>query len=233
VTIEKNTGREALYHGTRPERAMRILEHGFKVGEFDLWGDGERVRVGDGNIGFGTYISADFRIALWFGRVLLKMHLRRGTRILRMEKPTDEKRIRYLQREFGRAIVETSDINSVLPRNKRLTLSEHIALLSYHFERTRKYFWMRQCLSQAKSERKWVHVAAMHNLGAGLRRFGLHGYGDPYGENGIVVFEPDRIVVDDVPIVLPDRLWSDFQDKNSFARIGSLEELKRIAVGCG
>lgn len=53
----------------------------------------------------------------------------------------------------------------------------------------------------------------MHRLGAGLKRFGLHGYGEPKGFNGIVVFEPSRLVVDRL-IRVDKEIWQNLNRSN-------------------
>ena len=222
---------KTYYHGTRPGRAGRIRAGGFKIGKVDLFGDGDPVCIGDGNIGFGTYLTTEWRVALWFGRAILKVHLTRGTRILRMERPPDKKVLTYLRREFGKGLFETTKIQSVIPHNKKLSLSEYIALLSYHYERTRKYFWNFRSLESKRSTRKWKHVAAMHGLGSGLQRFGIHGFGEERTANGIVVFQPSRVVVDDLVVVVPDAPYHKIHRFDLFDKISSLGELQSIAAG--
>jgi len=219
------------HHGTRPERAERIRAEGFKVGKVDLFGDGDPVGIGNGNIGFGTYLTTEWRVALWFGRAILKVHLTRGTRILRMERPPDKKVLAYLRKEFGKGLFDTTKIQSVIPHNKKLSLSEYIALLSYHYERTRKYFWTFKSLESKRYTRKWKHVAAMHGLGGGLQRFGIHGFGEERTDNGIVVFRPNRVVVDDLVVVVPKERYEKIDRFDLFDKIGSLAELKSIAAG--
>ena len=223
---------ETFYHGTLPKYAGRIRAEGFRVGAIDLFGDGDLVVIGGGNIGFGSYLTTDWRIALWFGPAILKIHLQRGTRILRLGSPPDKKVLLYLRKEFGKSLFDTETIDTVIPRNKRLTFSEYVALLSYHYEKTSNYFWKLKTIeSHKRHTRKWMHVAAMHKLGAGLQRFGIHGFGEPKTHNGIVIFQPDRILVDELVVVVPDTTWQELHKSESFDRIRSLNELKGIAAG--
>lgn len=72
----------------------------------------------------------------------------------------------------------------------------HVAVLGYHYREVGKYFWNPDKeLNEKKEKAKRMHVRAMHALGADLRRFGIHGFGDPRGFNGLVVFEPSRLRV--------------------------------------
>ena len=224
--------KEVYYHGTHLYRAKRILREGFRVGELDLYGDGTPYYAGPGNIGTGTYLSSDWRVALWFGRAIVKAHLRPGTRILRMGEPPDRKIIGYLRKEFGKELFETTCIKKVLPQNKKLTLSEYIALLNYHYEKTGRYFWRgEKIFSEKVAERRWLHAAAMHRLGAGLKRFGIHGFGKPETHNGVVVFQPDRIVVDEVEVVVSQATRNKLVILDRCAKLKSLEELKEIDAG--
>lgn len=190
------------FHGTTPDRARQIRRQGFKVGRVELPGDDEPRLFGYGNIGYGTYIAEDWRVAVWFGYSLLKIRLEPGTRLLPMPEVPDARILSYLQREFGKDILKTDRLGKVLPQNKRLTLKEHVAVLGYHYREVGKYFWNPdRGLNKKKSKAKRLHVRAMHGLGADLRRFGVHGYGDPHGFNGLVVFEPSRLVVEsEIPI---------------------------------
>ena len=97
----------------------------------------------------------------------------------------------------------------ILPTNKRLTLKEHIAVLGYHYGQVDRYFWTgNRDLNWKKHKAKRLHVRAMHSLGADLRRFGIHGYGEPEGFNGIVVFEPSRLIYDR-RIGVQKSIWSE------------------------
>jgi len=195
------------YHGTSPASAKLIWTNGFRVGRFLPPGEDEPRWIGYGNIGYGTYVSADWRVALWYGRVLVRSSMRRGTRILEMPSQPDAKILSYLKREFGKDILKTVHLSQVLPRNKRLTLEEHIAVLGYHYREVGRYFWSEgRTLGETKHRRKRLNIRAMHRLGAELRRFGMHGYGEPEGFNGIVMFEPSRLVVDRLIRVDKD-LW--------------------------
>lgn len=184
------------FHGTTPDRAIFIRRQGFKIGCVKLPDDDDPWYFGYGNIGYGTYISEDWRVAVWFGYSLLKIRLEPGTRLLPMPEVPDIKILSYLKREFGKDILKTDRLDKVLPKNKRLTLKEHVAVLGYHYREVGKYFWNPdRDLNEKKYKAKRLHVKAMHALGADLRRFGVHGYGDPRGFNGLVVFEPSRLVV--------------------------------------
>ena len=196
------------YHGTAPADAKQIWADGFKVGRIERPGFDEPYWSGYGNIGYGIYVSADWRVALLYGRVLVRSSLQQGTRLLEIPPEPDKRVLTYLRREFGKDILKTEHLDRVMPKNKRLTLEEHIAVLGFHYREVHRYFWSnKRTLGEIKHKRKRVNVRAMHRLGAGLRRFGLHGYGEPEGFNGIVVFEPSRLVVDRLIRVDKDVWW--------------------------
>lgn len=220
------------YHGTSPDRARLIRREGFKLGPLMLPGWDEPYYAGGGNIGTGTYISADWRVALWYGRILIRIRLEPGTRLLEMPPEPDAKVLAYLKREFGSEILRCRRPDKVLPRNKRLTLDEHIAILGYHYREVGRYFWCdRHSLNTKRHKAKREHVLAMHALGADLRRFGIHGYGEPRDFNGIVVFEPSRLRVDRriaIPVdtwkVVRDRVMDDLDAIRSWSDVGLSED---------
>ncbi len=182
------------YHGTNHEAALRIAKEGFRVGRIGLDDEGDPIVIGSGNLGAGTYITPDWRIALFFGNVILQVELKPGTKILNAAEPPDTACLDHLRREFGKDILGTAPLHTLLPRNKRLTLPEVISLLRYHYSKTDKFFWSGKEYTSTKIYlRKSGHLNAMHRLGRYLQRFGYSGFGDPLSDNGIVIFQPDKL----------------------------------------
>jgi len=217
------------FHGTTPRRARLIRREGFRIGPIMLPGDDEPYYLGYGNIGYGTYISENWRVAVWFGYSLLRIRLEPGTRLLTMPSEPDGKILKYLKREFGKDILNTDRLDRVLPNNKRLTLKEHVAVLGYHYREVGRYFWSPD---RDLNEKKWTskrkHVLAMHNIGSDLRRFGIHGYGDPQGFNGIVVFEPSRLVLDK-KISINQDVWMEKVSRSGYSE-NSLKSCRELGV---
>ena len=186
----------AYYHGTSMAAAERIADTGFR--ETFLHPDGERGR-GGGNLGHGVYVSASWRMAMWFGTALLRVSLRPGTRILDATVVPDPNVLRYLEREFGRRILR-ADPRIVIPENKRLTQRELTALFRHHYRRT----WETSYPPDPDwGGTSWPRKRAKHfELLAPYRsllvRYGYHGYGNDRDDNGIVVFAGDRVVPEEL-----------------------------------
>ena len=89
------TENRVFYHGTSKRNARRILREGlrdwswtestpkikYKVGE------GTTRWLHDGMYGRGTYVSCNWRVALYFGPVMFRVELQPGTRLLRLDVP--------------------------------------------------------------------------------------------------------------------------------------------------
>jgi hypothetical protein len=217
----KNLRNHVFYHGTRPENVLPIMQQGFTT-----WREGgadyESFYV-PGAFGTGTYITCNWRTALWFGTALLQVALRPGTRILDVPKLPDPSVIRHLQREFGREIL-TADPRKMLPHNKQLTLAEVIALFRYHFEEREKY-WRRYVDDRPRRKPRGFRVNTSH-LRSLLIRYGFHGFGNPDDENGIVIFSPDRVVPKELVVTIPETPWNKL-GKEVTASSCSLEELRQ------
>lgn len=128
ITMDSNVldnfEKHVFYHGTSLEAAESIAQHGFCVWFED--DEGGRY-AGGGNLGTGLYLTCNWRIALWFGPILLRVAIRPGTRLLNSALPPDGKIVDYLQKEFGREILRKTPWK-VLPKNKKLKLRELISL---------------------------------------------------------------------------------------------------------
>ena len=197
-------GDGVFFHGTSRRAARRILDQGLRdwTPEVEIR-DYRRLRklnengrrLHGGVYGRGTYVTCDWRAAIFFGPVLFRVELKPGTRVLRLDEDPDTTVLDALRREFGQEILIKSP-RKVMPRNKRLTLNEAIQLARYHHQRP--YF----SNNQIKIER---HGALMFELRSLLVRYGIQGWGDPENLGGIVVFATDRLKVREVVLSLPNR----------------------------
>jgi hypothetical protein len=139
----------------------------------------------------------------------------------------DAKTIAYLQREFGREILNCAPWK-VIPKNKRLTSQELVALFRYHYRHT----WKKDYGTDAKWGARWPaervrHSRLLDNFRSLLVRYGLHGYGHPADDNGVVVFAGDRLVLQEVVGEIPaadySALWeSDFRDLDNVDAVRKL-----------
>ncbi len=201
------------FHGTDVPAALSILRQGFRVWR-PRGPDGERV-ASDGNLGRGIYITNDHRVALFFGQALLRVEIAPGTRILDASLPPGPKTIRSLVREFGRTILTDSPWK-VLPRNKRLTLPELVALLRYHYVGA----WEKGDAFGRWPPRREQHFKRLDDLRSVFVRYGLHGFGNPADDNGIVVFAEDRLVPRELVAVAPwTELTQEFRDTITLAEL--------------
>ena len=213
-----------LYHGTSLGRAESIARKGFRV-QFNEQ-DGEQCCSG-GNLGAGIYITCNWRIALWFGPTLLRVGLRPGTRLLFSAVAPDSKTIAYLQREFGREILNSPPWK-VIPKNKRLTSHELVALFRYHYCQT----WEKSYGTDGEWGSRWPaererHSRLLDNFRSLLIRYGFHGYGNPADDNGIVVIAGDRLVLQEVVGEIPSSdypaLW-----KSDFRSLGDVDAVRKL-----
>jgi hypothetical protein len=215
-TLE-NFRNHVFYHGTSLEAAESIVRHGFRVWfEEDEIG---RVAAG-GNLGTGLYITCNWRVALWFGHTLLRVAIRPGTKLLNSVLPPDRKILNYLQREFGREILEKAPWK-VLPNNKKLKLPELISLFRYHYWHT----WKKDCSRWPR--RRTLHSQLLSDFRKMLIRYGFHGYGNPDDDNGIVVFAEDRLVLQEVVAQFtPEDYWT--LEKQEFRQLQDIEKVKEF-----
>lgn len=189
LEIDSNLGKRIFYHGTSKRVARKILAHGLRdysitaetpllkykaARGIDRWFHG-------GAYGRGTYITCNWRSALYFGPVLFRMELQPGTRIVRLDTAPDPKVIDTLTREFGREILRTSPWK-IIPKNKRLTLNEAIQLARYHHAKENEILF---------------------DLRKILVRFGIHGWGETTDLNGIVIFATDLLKPAEIILSVP------------------------------
>ena len=181
-----------FYHGTSWAAAAAIRDQGFRVWFRD--DDVGRYASG-GNLGTGIYITQSPKVAAWFGPALLRVELRRGTRLLNAAVPPRLRDLDSLRREFGREILQRPPWK-VVPRNKRLKRAEVIALLRYHYGNA----WEREYAEDRDGIPRWprrreLHARLSRDFRSMLMRHGYHGFGNPEDDNGIVVFAEDRLIV--------------------------------------
>lgn len=191
--ILDNLHERVFYHGTDWNNVESIITGGFQ----------DRTRFDDdcifrhcGILGYGVYVTCNVATAISYsGGAVLRLRMRRGTRIVATVDRPDPALIASLKREFGAEVVRQPP-SKVLPRNKHLKLHEAIALFSYHFLRWRSL--------NRGDRREEQHLRLMLAMQPTLRRYGLHGVGDPDTEIGIIVFGRDRVVP--VGLVSPGEL---------------------------
>ena len=167
----------SFFHGTSKRNARKILKEGLRDWSWtaetpllkykaktglDRW-------MHDGSYGRGTYVTCNWRSALYFGPVLFRVELQAGTRILRLDLPPNGKVLDSLTREFGREILSKSPWK-VMPRNKRLTLDQAIQLARHHVTRWEGASWC--------DPRGQKHEALMLDLRKILVRYGIQGWGN-------------------------------------------------------
>lgn len=199
----KNFQDRIFFHGTSKRSARKVLKEGLR--DYSSTAETPRLKykakqgiarwMHGGVYGQGTYITCDWRSALYFGPVLFRVELDSGTRIVHLDTPPDGKILDRLKREFGNEIFKASP-RKVIPKNKRLTLEEAIQLARYHAEKTNWFTWRR-------SSQVDVHKALMFDLRSILVRYGIHGWGDVMDLNGIVIFATDRLKVREVVLSMP------------------------------
>lgn len=211
-----------FFHGTSLERAASIAEEGFRAWFQE---EDERPFASFGNLGVGVYLTCNWRIALWFGPTLLRAEIRPGTRILNAAVAPDAKLLTSLQREFGRDILRRPPW-LVLPKNKRLTLRELVALFRYHYWNS----WEKDYGTAKDGGVKWTkqrdaHFRRLLDYRKILIRYGFHGFGNPRDDNGVVIFAPDRVALVELIAQLPGRdymtLWDD-----DFRRFATLDDVQ-------
>jgi hypothetical protein len=222
-----NFDKHVFYHGTTLDAAESIARQGFRVWFQD---DGAERYASGGNLGTGLYITCNWRIALWFGSALLRVDIRPGTRLLNSALHPDGKIVNYLQREFGREVLKKAPWKTI-PKNKKLTLREFIALFRYHY----RHAWEKEYGKDREGFPRWPmkrerNLRLLNNFKNLLVRYGFDGYGNPSDENGIVIFAEDRLLLREVvaEIPLPDHATL---SRENFRRFQSLEELKKFFHG--
>jgi hypothetical protein len=198
---------QRFYHGTAPENVERIRQEGFRIRIF-VEEDGSRWPA-TGLLGAGVYITSNWRQALFFGRALLRVALRRGTRILDMRPKPDGKILDALSREFGAPMLaRNAPVRKLIPANKHLTTRELVELTRYHYQRT----W----------EQKKHHDVALDHCISLLRRYKFDGYGHPENDMGIVILDPSRVLFRQLVAVAPEPTATTCQSPE-FSTIGELE----------
>jgi hypothetical protein len=222
---------KVFFHGTSKRNARKILREGFRDWSWtaetplvkykaksgiDRW-------IHDGSYGRGTYVTCNWRSALFFGPVLFRVELQSGTRIVRIDLPPEGKVLDSLKREFGTEILSKSPWK-VMPTNKRLTLDEAIQLARHHVRQFEGSGW--------NDPRVRKHEKLMFDMRNILVRYGVQGWGEPSEIGGIVIFATDRLKVREVALSLPSKdLLRSFNDTRTVAdRCASLDALTRTCL---
>jgi hypothetical protein len=219
----QNLKRHIFYHGTTAPAANVIEREGFRTGFYDRDG---RWSTTWGLLGTGVYLSCSWQMALFFGPALLRVGVKPGTRILDVSEPPDSHVLQYLQREFGRDILRKPSWK-VLPSNKKLTLSEVVALVRFHYQRS--YAWTTPTGPRgSRSEPR--HAKLLGSFRSVLIRYGYDGYGDPGNDVGMVVFSPGQLIVEGVVLTMHHDDWSKHAG-DGFGRFVSLQALRRWSSG--
>lgn len=220
-----------FFHGTSKRNARKILKGGFRDGSWTAetplpnykakrgiarWTHG-------GFYGRGTYVTCNWRSALYFGPVLFQVERQPGTRILRLHIPPDGKAPESLKRKFGRKILTTSPWK-VMSANKRLTLDEAIQLARHHVARWEDSSWA--------NPRTGKHEKLMFDLRNILVRYGIQGWGEPRDLGGMVIFATDQLKVREVALSLPtEDMLRSFNDTETVVdRYASQEALTRTCL---
>lgn len=220
----------ALFHGTSRRNARKILREGFRDWSWTAQTPLHKYKaergiarwMHGGRYGRGTYVTCNWRSALYFGPVLFRVELQSGTRIVRLDPPPDGKVLDSLRREFGREIL-TGSPWKVMPKNKRLTLDEAIQLARHHVASWEGMPW-----GDPRGQR---HERRMLDLRKILVRYGIHGWGEPSDLAGIVIFATDRIRVREVVLSLPtEDLWRGC--RNPDLRQGVFASLDTLTAAC-
>ena len=229
-TSELDMAGGQFFHGTSKRNARRILREGLR--DWSWTADTPLLKykakrgivrwMHGGFYGRGTYITCNWRSALFFGPVLFRVELQPGTRILRLDLPPASKVLDALKREFGREILTKSPWK-VMPRNKRLTLDEAIQLARHHVANWEASSWF--------NPRCEVHERLMLDLRKILVRYGIQGWGEPSHIGGIVIFATDRIKVREVVVSVPtEDLWLEFRQPGP--RTGPDSSLEAMVDAC-
>jgi hypothetical protein len=141
----------------------------------------------------------------------------------------DRKCLDYLQREFGREILNKTPLK-VLPKNKKLSLRELVTLFRYHYWHT----WEKKYSRNRDGSPRWpkrrdLHCRLLHDFRKLLVRYGFDGYGNPSDENGIVVFAEDRLHLKEVIAQVPPDVYTEAVDSgfDRFRDVGEIKDLFR------
>ena len=222
-SLLKNFRKHVFYHGTSLGAAESIAQHGFRVWCWDE--EDGRLKFG-GNLGIGVYVTSDWRVALWFGSTLLRVAIRPGSRLLNAAVLPNKTCIAYLEREFGREILNKPPLK-VLPKNKQLTLRELVNLFRYHYCNA----WEKTLRARLDDRSKWsrrrkFHSRLLDDFRKLLMRYGFDGYGNPEDLNGIVIFAEDRLELKEVVADFPSdsRAKAVAADVQQFPDIDAVKE---------
>lgn len=192
-----NLKNHTFFHGAKtPSDVADIQQHGFRSEYTDTEGRWFR----DGNLGVGVYLSCNWKTALWFGPILLRVTLLEGTRIFDVGQKPQQDVLQSMVRRYGKEILDVTDFRRALHSNKSLRFEEFSELFRYHYHQT----WKAPTdFTTSWKPARIAHSRALYKCVNHLRHCGFHGYGDPADDNGILIFHPERIKLEEVIAEVP------------------------------
>jgi len=217
------------YHGTDPRFLYRIMTEGFRLG----------IEYRCGNVsGYGLYVSTRPESAAhWAGQAYsipgrpqyaVVCKIDPSTRILWRESDWDQKVIQSLERKFGKAVTDNYDFWKAIPKNKRLTGKELVALVSYRFIKD-SIRWGRK--REKYDDKKYRHLSRLSKI---IRGYGYDALGDrsdrAWDSDEIMVYNPSKVTP--VSVHKMAVTWLDDDYTKAGVHYGpalSLEEIKFIS----
>ena len=213
------------FHAASTQYVENIFKEGFKKPEHINEDGYEQNKSYYGCLGWGTYISQSMETALLFDPVLVRVHVKKGTRLLNITRKPDEKVIKTLKRKYGRDLLSAdASIWKILPRNKQLTLEEIVALTRYQ----NWHSWGDPSLRKlAVDNYGYTHYKSLYRCMSMLRRYKYDGLGDEEDSLGIVIFSPERVLPKEVIFIGEGPLAKYRDDWESYS-FQSAEEIRKI-----
>jgi len=207
--MAKSIDQKIFYHGTFEKAVPSIEKEGLKHGY--------------GHLNQGVYISEDWRTALWFGAFLYQIKLKKGTRILDLSIAANIKVIKYLRREFGKALLKADNPLKCIPKNKHLKNNEVVNLLRYFFNKN----YLSRYKNKPKNLLMKMEDAVCKYYRGLLIRNGYNGYGHPTNDIGYVIFDPNRSINSaKLRVSVPWKLHHTHFETD-FKKFNTLEDLMR------
>lgn len=137
--------------------------------------------------------------------------------------PPERKALDGLTRRFGKEILTATDFRRAMPSNKSLTFSEFSALFRHHYRHT----WHPTTHNFNRwGTKRAAHARALEYCVTRLKHQGFHGYGHPADDNGIVIFQPERIRLEEIVVIVPHESHDKLLDSPRLATL-TLHELRR------
>lgn len=107
-----------------------------------------------------------------------------------------------------------------------MKLKELVALTRYHYNKT----WEKDWTNGRDGLSKWTkrcerHSQALNSCISLMKQFGFHGFGKPSDDNGIVIFFPDRMILEELIAFIPHNDHNKLAYNEDFDSI-TLQELR-------